>query len=94
MLRLVAQGGVTPLGESLLVSVYAWMLAFMYTPPLHYSATSDSSGTAVRNPLERAAQAALSLLLLPADAAALISSTILSELRPIATASELHRKDI
>lgn len=91
LLRLISQGGVTPLGETLLVSVYAWMLALMYAPPLHYSSTpadgehggEHASG---RQPLEMAAQAALSVLLLPADAAALISSAIVAELRPIASA--------
>ena len=91
LLRLISQGGVTPLGETLLVSVYAWMLALMYVPPLHYSSTPAEGGLggehgSGRQPLEMAAQAALSVLLLPADAAALISSAIVAELRPIASA--------
>lgn len=92
LLRLVAQGGATPLGETILVSVYAWILAFMYAPPLHYSAVAApahpeaAAGAPERKPLEMAAQAALSLLLLPADVATLISSAVLAELRPIASA--------
>lgn len=89
LLRIVAQGGATPLGESILVSVYAWILAFMYAPPLHYSAvaaTHPAAEAPERQPLEMAAQAALSLLLLPADVATLISGAVLAELRPIASA--------
>ena len=62
----------------------------MYSPPLHYSVNdatrATSTGAVARTPLEKAAEAALSVLLLPADAAALISNRIMNELRPIATA--------